>query len=397
MTNRKNHRDTRIVHAGRHPERFSGAVNTPVFHASTILSGSVAELEDKRARRARDEVVTAYGLPGTPTMHALEEALAELEGGYRCTLYPSGLAACTGPLMAYLKAGDHLLITDNVYGPTRAFCEGFLKRFGVDVQYYDPLIAGGIEALMKPNTTVVFTESPGSHTFEVQDIPAIAAAAHRHGATVLMDNTWASPIYFDALKHGVDVSIQATTKYLNGHSDVIMGSVVATQAAWPKLRDMHRQVGFSAGPDDIYSVLRGLRTIHIRLARHFETGLKLAQWIQSQPEVARVLHPALPSDPGYALWKRDFTGASGLFGVSLKANVSREAMNRLIDSLKLFGLGASWGGFESLVMPTEVVAIRTATKWHPPGPVFRVHAGLEAVEDLIEDMNQAFAAMRATL
>lgn len=388
-------RATRIVHSGRHPERFAGAVNPPVFHASTILSATVAEFEDKKVRRARDEVGTYYGLPGTPTMHALEEALAELEGAHRACIFPSGLAACTGPLMAYLAAGDHLLVPDSVYGPTRAFCDGFLTRFGVAVQYYDPCIGAGIAGLMQKNTRVVFTESPGSHTFEVQDIPAIVEAAHRAGALVLMDNTWASPIYFDALGHGVDVSIQATTKYINGHSDVILGSVVATKAAWPQLRDLHRQVGFTAGPDDIYSALRGLRTLHVRMPHHWQSGLRLAEWFKAQPEVARVMHPALPDDPGHALWKRDFTGASGLFGVALAANVPRAALEAFIDALELFGLGASWGGFESLVMITDVK--RTATRWSPPGPVFRVHAGLEAVDDLVADLEAGFAALRARL
>ena len=258
--------------------------------------------------------------------------------------------------------------------------------------YYDPLIGAGIDALMRPNTKVVWTESPGSHTFEVQDVPAIARAAHAKGALVMMDNTWASPLYFDAIGHGVDVSIQATTKYLNGHSDVIMGSVVATQDAWPRLRDSHRQIGFTAGPDDVYAVMRGVRTMAIRLKQHWASGVALAQWIAQQPEVARVLHPALPGDPGHALWTRDFTGASGLFGVSFNADVSRPAMNHLLDSLALFGKGASWGGFESLAMPTDVV--RTATRSNFPGPVMRLHAGLEYVDDLIADLAQGFAAMR---
>ena len=419
------HDDTKSVHLGRHPERFAGTVNTPVFRASTILSETVAEWEQQKKDRTAEKPGTYYGLHGTPNRHLLEEALAELEGGYQCQIYPSGLAACVIPILAYVKAGDHILVTDSVYGPTRRFCNTQLKRFGVETTFYDPLIGAGISALMRPNTRVVFAESPGSLTFEVQDIPAIAEAAHRYtasgatsnaasratstssnsnagnGVIVMMDNTWGTPLYFKPFEHGVDVSIQATTKYIVGHSDVIMGSVTCTKEAWPALKAVTNDFGQTAAPDDCYLATRGLRTMALRLKQHQESGIQLAQWIAQQPEVERVLHPALPSDPGHALWKRDFKGACGLFGVVLKPSIKPAALHALIDSVQLFGLGASWGGFESLILHFDPREVRTATKWPPEGqaagPCFRVHVGLENVEDLIADMGRGFAALRALL
>lgn len=393
------HEDTKTVHLGRHPERYAGTVNTPVFRASTILSETVAEWEQKKKDRALEKPGTYYGLHGTPNRHLLEDALAELEGGYKCQIYPSGLAACVVPILAYVKAGDHILVTDSVYGPTRRFCDMQLKRFGIETTYYDPLIGGGISALMRPNTSLVFVESPGSLTFEVQDIPAIAEVAHEHKAVVMMDNTWGTPLYFKPFEHGVDVSIQATTKYIVGHSDVIMGSVTCTKEAWPALKAVTSDFGQTAAPDDCYLATRGLRTMALRLKQHHESGIKLAEWIAQQPEVERVLHPALPSDPGHALWKRDFKGACGLFGVVLKAEIKPEALHALIDGVKLYGLGASWGGFESLILHFDPREIRTATKWpregQSAGPCFRVHAGLENIDDLIADMGHGFAALRA--
>ena len=404
------HEDTKAVHLGRHPERFAGTVNTPVFRASTILSETVAEWEQKKKDRAAETPGTYYGLHGTPNRHLLEAALAELEGGYQCQIYPSGLAACVIPILAYVKAGDHILVTDSVYGPTRRFCDMQLKRFGIETTYYDPLLGGnagaGISALMRPNTRLVFVESPGSLTFEVQDIPAIADAAHRHqsnggGAAsqviVMMDNTWGTPLYFKPFEHGVDVSIQATTKYIVGHSDVIMGSVTCTKEAWPALKAATSDFGQTAAPDDCYLATRGLRTMALRLRQHQESGIKLAEWIAQQPEVERVLHPALPGDPGYSLWKRDFKGTCGLFGVVLKDSVPQAALHALIDSLELYGLGASWGGYESLILHFDPREVRTATTWPHKGPCFRVHAGLECVDDLIADMQSGFAALRARL
>ena len=389
--------ETRVVHSGRRPEEQHGAVNPPVYHASTILSASVAEWQEKQKQRGQDVIGTYYGRLGTPTTHALEEALAELEGAHRTLLYPSGLAACTAALVSFLRAGDHVLMTDSVYGPTRHFADQYLARFGVETTYFDPLAGAGIAALMRPATRVVYLESPGSHTFEVQDVPAITAAAHARGAVVILDNTWATPLYFKAFAHGVDVSVQAATKYIVGHSDAMLGSVTVSAQHWTPVRDTHFQVGFSAAPDDVYLAQRGLRTLAVRLQRHWENGVQLAQWIAAQPEVERVAHPALAGDPGHALWKRDFTGASGLFGVRLKAGVPERAMHALIDAVQLFGLGASWGGFESLIMPTDLRKVRTAVPWQPSGPAFRVHAGLEAVDDLIADLTGGFAKMRAAL
>jgi cystathionine beta-lyase len=389
--------DTRVVHAGRHPERQHGAVNTPVYRASTILSPDMADWERKKRDRVAGAPGVYYGRFGTPTTHAFEEAVAELEGGARCVLYPSGLAACVGALQAFLATGDHALIVDTVYGPTRNFANRVLKRFGVEITFYDPSVGGAIDALLRPNTRVVFVESPGSLTFEVQDVPAIAAAAHRYGALVLMDNTWATPLYFKPFEHGVDVSVQAATKYLVGHSDALLGTVTCTAAAWPRLRAHTYDSGQTAGPDDVYLAQRGLRTLAVRLERHFHHGVALAQWLSRQPEVARVLHPALQEDPGNALWKRDFRGASGLFGVVLQEGIRMEAMAALLDALELFGIGASWGGYESLVMPVQPAELRSATRWPYGGPMFRVHAGLEALEDLRADLEGGFARLRASL
>jgi cystathionine beta-lyase len=387
--------DTRVVHAGRHPERQHGAVNTPVYHASTILSPTVEDWERRKRDRVAGVPGVYYGRFGTPTIQSFEEAVADLEGGAHCVVYPSGLAACAGALQAFLGAGDHVLIVDSVYGPTRNFANRVLKRFGVETTFYDPCIGAEIEALMRPNSRVVFVESPGSLTFEVQDVPAIAAVAHRYGATVVMDNTWGTPLYLKPFAHGVDVSIQAATKYLVGHSDALLGTVTCTEEAWPRLRAHTYDSGQTAGPDDVYLAQRGLRSLAVRLERHWHNGVALARWIARQPEVARVLHPALPEDPGHALWKRDFRGASGLFGVVLHEGVSTRAMAALLDALQLFGIGASWGGYESLVMPAEPAELRTAARWPHRGPMFRVHAGLEAVDDLLADFERGFARMRA--
>jgi len=386
--------ETKIVHGGRDPQRFEGVVNPPVLHASTVLSRNLVEWEEKRRRYAQGQPGTFYGLMGTAGTRALENALAELEGGHRAIVFPSGLAACVVPILAFVAAGDHVLITDSVYGPTRRFANGMLTRLGVEVTYYDPLVGRGIEALVRPNTRVVFVESPGSLTFEVQDVPAIAEVAHRHGAVVIMDNTWGTPLHFRAFEHGVDVSVQAATKYVGGHSDLILGTAAATEQAWPTLMHATYGLGQCAAPDDVYLAQRGLRTMHIRLKRHWETGLALAEWLGKQPEVERILHPALPGDPGHALWKRDFRGACGLFGVVLKP-VGRPALEAFFDDFRLFGIGASWGGYESLVIPVDLAGIRTATQWPHEGPCIRLHAGLEAPEDLIADLDAAFARLRA--
>ena len=388
--------ETKVVHAGRHPEQFEGAVNPPVYHVSTVLSPSLAHWEQKKKDYAAERPGMYYGRHGTPTLDALEEAITALEGGYRTMIYPSGLAACAGAILSYVKAGDHILISDSAYGPTRRLGSRLLARFGVEAQFYDPLIGAGIEALLRPSTSVVVVEAPGSLTFEMQDIPAIAAAAHRRGAVVVMDNTWATPLYFKAFGHGVDVSVQAATKYVVGHSDAMLGTVTVTKEAWPKLKATHADLGQTAGPDDVYLAQRGLRTMATRLKQHWASGLALAEWIARQPEVERVLHPALPSDPGHAIWKRDFLGASGLFSVVLKP-VRREAYAALIDGLELYGIGASWGGYESLVMPFDPREVRSVTQWPYAGPSFRVHAGLEAIEDLAADMEAGFKRLRGAL
>ena len=386
--------ETTIVHSGLHPEKFEGAVNPPVFHASTILSQTVEEYRRKRNDRMQEMPGTYYGRLGTPTTESLQEAIAELEGGHRCVVYPSGLAACSGALLAFLSAGDHVLMSDSVYGPTRNFAQGTLKRFSVATTFFDPLLGRSIEPLIQPNTRVIYLESPGSLTFEVQDVPAIAEAAHRRGITVIMDNTW-GVLHFKPFAHGVDVSVQAATKYIVGHSDAMLGAITCTKEAWPKLRGSTYELGQTAGPDDIYLGQRGLRTLAVRLKQHWQAGITLAEWVARQKEVERVLHPGLPGDPGHAIWKRDFTGACGLFGVVLKEGVSDRALCAMIDGLDLYGIGASWGGFESLIVPFDPREARTATQWPHKGPGFRIHAGLENVEDLRADLEAGFERLRA--
>ena len=384
--------ETRVVRAGRHPEEYHGIVNPPVYHASTVISPNLADWEQKDKDYAADKPGVYYGRHGTPSIAAFEEAIAELEGGYRAMVYPSGLAACACALISYVGAGDHLLISDSAYGPMRRAGWRLLARFGVEVQFYDPLIGEGIAALMRPNTAAVVVEAPGSLTFEMQDIPAIAAVAHQQRAIVIMDNTWATPLYFKPFEHGVDVCIQAATKYIVGHSDAMLGVVTSTQDAWPKLRATHVDLGQTAGPDDVYLAQRGLRTMATRLKQHEQSGLALAQWFSQRPEVERVLHPAMPDDPGYTLWKRDFLGASGLFSVVLKP-VDRRAFAAFIDGLELYGIGASWGGYESLIMPFNPAPIRKVTRWPHAGPAFRIHAGLEHIDDLIADLEAGFARL----
>jgi cystathionine beta-lyase len=388
--------ETRVVHAGLHPERFEGVLNPPVFHASTILSPTLADYEAKKQLRAKEVPGTYYGRFGTSTARALEEAITELEGGYRTVVYPSGLAACAGALLSYLGAGDHLLMTDSVYGPTRNFTRGLLARYGVQTTFYDPLVGAGIEALLRPNTRVIYLESPGSLTFEVQDVPVIAEVAHRNGITVIADNTWGTPLYFKALEHGVDVSVHAATKYIVGHADAMLGTVTCTREAWPRLKATTYELGQTAGPDDLYLAQRGLRTMAVRLKQHGEAGIALAQWIARQPEIERVMHPALPGDPGHAIWKRDFLGACGLFGVVFKP-ISGQALAALVDGLELYGIGESWGGYESLVIPCRPADNRSATSWPHAGPCLRFHAGLESVDDLIADLDAGFSRLRSAL
>ncbi len=382
--------ETIAVVAGRDSKAHHGAVNTPVYRTSTILFETfedfAAGVHDPANRKFM------YGRIGTPTSASLENAVAQLEGGAHCRLAPSGLAAITTALLAFLSAGDHLLMTIGAYHPTHNFCDSILKQFGVETTYYDPLIGAEIEKLVRPNTKVVFVESPSTGLFEVQDIPAIAQVAHAHGAFVMMDNTWASPLYFKPFTHGVDVSIQAATKYIVGHSDAMLGTITTTEASWEKVMDAHRHLGQMAGPDDIYLALRGLRTLSARLPVHHRNALALARYLATQPEVEHIYYPALESDPGYAIWKRDFLGACGLFSFRLKPWATRKALAAMLEALKLFGIGASWGGYESLVSPFRLKTYRQVTR-HDDRWIVRVHAGLENVEDLIEDLEAGFAKL----
>jgi cystathionine beta-lyase len=383
--------DTVIVNAGRDPAANHGVVNPPVYHASTILFPTVEALH--AAQKKRDPLKSRYGRYGTPTTFALEQAIAALEGGHHSICVASGASAIVAALMAYVKAGDHVLMVDTAYGPSRRFCDTVLARFGVSTTYYDPLIGAGIASLLQPNTRVIFLESPGSLTFEVQDVPAIAAVARKAGVTTIMDNTWATPLFFQPLAHGIDVSLLSATKYIGGHSDLMMGILTANEAAYPALRRAADDLGAVSAPDDCYLALRGLRTLSVRLQRHQETALTLARWLQQRPEVARVLHPALPGDPNHALWKRDFKGASGLFSIELKP-VSDQAVAAMLDDLELYGMGYSWGGFESLALPSDPKPLRSATRWENRGPLIRIHAGLEDPHDLIADLEVGFARLR---
>ena len=384
--------DTIITTAGRDPEANFGIVNPPVYHASTITHATVAAMREARERRFEPRVYT-YGRHGTPTHSALEEAVAAVEGGERAVCLGSGLAAINAAILAFVETGDHILMADNVYSPARRFCDSFLGRFGVETSYFDPAIGDGIADLITERTRIVYVESPGSLTFEMTDIPAVAAPAHEAGAVVVMDNTWAAGVLFKPFEHGVDVSVQAATKYIVGHSDVMMGTVTTTEALWPRIRQSAADLGANCGPDDVYLALRGLRTLGVRLRQHHENGLVLARWLRDRPEVDRVLHPALPDDPGHALWKRDFTGACGLFGVVLRP-APEAAVAAMLDGMELFSMGASWGGFESLILPTNPAAIRTATTWDR-GPTIRIHAGLEDTGDLIADLERGFERLNA--
>ncbi len=386
--------DTKVVQSGRADTKAYGYVNPKLVRGSTVLYPDMAT-KLSTGRRWLEPVET-YGLNGTETHFALARAVAEIEGGSHCQIVGSGLAACTVPLLAYLSAGDHVLMPDSVYGPTRTFCDGILTRFGIQTSYYDPLLnETQAIALMQPETRVLFTESPGSHTFEVQDIDMLAGVAHRHGAKLFMDNTWGIH-HFQPFAHGVDVSIQALTKYVGGHSDIILGAVAVNSAAdWAWLRKGALELGQYASPDDCWLALRGLRTLSVRLRAQYAAGLELANWFAARDEVARVLHPALPSCPGHEFFKRDFTGGCGLFGVVFKPHFTAEAVVAMIDALQVFGIGASWGGYESLVLPTTGTIRRSAGTGVFEGEMARFHIGLENLGDLIADLEQGLAALRA--
>lgn len=369
---------TEVVLAGRDPFEQHGFVNTPIYRGSTVLARTVADYVGKTGRYV-------YGRRGTPTTEALADAITRLEGSAGTALTSSGLSAITAALTAVTGVGDHVLVADTVYGPTRNFCDTVLARYGVEITYYDPLIGTRISELFRKNTRAIFLESPGSLSFEVQDVPAIVEAAKANNITTLLDNTWATPIYFRPIELGVDIAIQAGTKYLGGHADANLGTISANAAAWPKIKETVGTLGLNPGPEDAFLMLRGLRTLAVRLERHMESGLKIANWLATRPEVRSVLHPGIGSHPQHAIWKRDFKGASGLFSIILNP-YPRSAVNAFIEELSLFGIGASWGGYESLAIPFDCTKIRTATKWDPGGPGVRLHIGLEDTADLIADL-----------
>lgn len=384
-------KETILTIAGRKPEENHGIVNPPVYHASTVTFPTVAALREG-VRNKLNSVF--YGRTGTPTTFAFEEAVAALEGGGRTVAMPSGLAAVACTLMSFLKAGDHVLVTDSVYGPTRSLCNGLLTNFGVSTSYYDPLIGAGIADLMRPETKVVLMESPGSWTFEVQDVPAICAAAHAGGAVAILDNTWSAGLFFSPFEHGVDVSVQAATKYMSGHSDAMLGTVTATDEHYARVKKTAADLGYCAGPDDLYLGLRGIRSLTARMARHQETALILARWLQKRPEVEAVLHPAFPGCPGHDIWKRDFSGSSGLFSFVLK-DVGENALAAMLNGLELYAMGFSWGGYESLILPIDPGSVRTVSRWPYSGPTLRIHTGQEHPDDLIADLEMGFARLNA--
>jgi cysteine-S-conjugate beta-lyase len=382
-------RRSRLVNLGRDAEFSQGFINVPPFRGSTVLYPDVATLKSRGQR-------FTYGTRGTPTTAALCSAWSDLSGAAGTVLLPSGLAAIVVALMTALSAGDHLLMTDSAYEPSRAFADKALRRFGVETTYYDPTIAAGIDALMRPNTRAVLTESPGSQTLEVQDIPAIAEVAHARGACVILDNTWATPLFFSPHAHGADLTVEAGTKYLSGHADLLLGLVSANEAWFERLHSTTHLMAIPPGAEDVFLALRGLRTMELRLREAERQGLALAQWFSGRPEVLRVIHPALPDHPGHALWKRDFSGSSGLFSIVLKP-ASDAAVAAFLDGLELFGLGYSWGGYESLVIPFDCATSRTATRFAPGGPTVRFSVGLEDIEDLKEDLDRGFERLRTTL
>lgn len=378
--------ETRIINSGRDPQRFDGFVNTPIVRGSTVLSATVADLEGHTGRYS-------YGRRGNPTVETLETAIAELEGGAGAVVTPSGLSAVSVALLSVLNAGDHLLMVDSAYQPTRHICDRVLTRYGIETTYYDPLVGDGIGDLVRPNTRAIFLESPGSQSFEIQDVPAIVTIARQRGIVTLMDNTWATPLFFRPHDFGVDLSIHAGTKYLSGHSDLNIGTISANAANFRQLKLVHGDLGITVAPEDAFLGARGLRTLAVRLAHHQQSGLAVARWLQQRPEVLTVLHPGLPEHPGHDIWKRDFKGSSGLFSFVFKP-APKKAVDAFLDSLQLFGLGYSWGGFESLAIPFDCSTYRTATTWQPGGPSVRLHIGLENLDDLIADLDRGMTTFR---
>lgn len=379
--------DTQLTQLGRDPAKQSGFVNTPVYRGSTVVFATVNDLENDRAE-------FNYGTAGTPTIANLENAWTQLAGATGTVLSPSGLGAIALALFTTLKSGDHLLMPDSVYRPTRNFCAGLLKKFGVETTYYDPLIGDGITALIQPNTTTLFLESPGSQSFEIQDIPKMTAIAKQHNIVTIIDNTWATPIFFRAHEHGCDISLEAGTKYLGGHSDLLMGIVSANATWWPKLRETYDLMAMLPGAEDCFLALRGLRTLPIRLREAEKRGLEIAHWLKSRPEVLKVLHPAFPDCPGHEIWKRDFSGSSGLFSIVLKPEYTKAGIENMLDNMSIFAMGYSWGGFESLIIPFNCADYRTVTQWEPGGLTLRLQIGLEDIEDLKSDLEEGFQRLK---
>jgi cystathionine beta-lyase len=371
--------DTALTQIGRDPKSQYGFVNAPIYRGSTVIFDTVEDLQSNRARYH-------YGTEGTPTISHLEDAWSEISGAAGTVLSPSGLGAVALALMATLKSGDHLLMTDSVYRPTREFCRDFLLRFGVEVTYYDPMIGADIKTLIKENTSTIFMEAPGSQSFEIQDVPAITRVAKELGIKTIIDNTWATPLFFKAHAHGCDLSVEAGTKYLGGHSDLLMGLVSANTETWPALRKVYDNLGMLPGAEDCFLALRGLRSLHIRLKEAQSRALELANWLQAQPEVIKILHPAFPECPGHEHWKRDFTGSTGLFSVVLDPKYNSAGIANMLDNMRIFGMGYSWGGFESLVIPFDCSTYRTVTDWNPGGLTIRLQVGLEDMEDLKQDL-----------
>jgi cysteine-S-conjugate beta-lyase len=384
-------KQTRLIHAGRSKNYTGSVVNPPVVRASTIVFDTFAEL--KHATQQRGNRVPYYGRRGTDTHFALQQAMCELEGGSGCALYPCGAAAVSGALLAFLTSGDHLLMVDSVYEPTRSLCDKLLAGLGVETTYYDPQLGAAIAGLIRPNTKVIFLESPGSLTFEMQDVPAICAVARQHNIITILDNTWSSPILSQPFMLGVDVSVQSATKYIAGHSDVMLGTASANEKHWPRLREQSHLLGYCASADDAYTALRGLRTLSVRLKQHEQSALYIARWLVQRPEVDVVLHPALSAHPGHSIFSRDFTGSNGLFSFVLQS-ASQQQVAAFIENMTHFKMGFSWGGYESLITATlNVQSLRTATKWPYSGALIRLHVGLEDVDDLIEDLTAAFARL----
>ncbi|THF25789.1 cystathionine beta-lyase [Pseudomonas atacamensis] len=370
---------TQLTKLGRNPDMQHGFVNTPIYRGSTVVFNTVDDLENSRAKYI-------YGTLGTPTIESLETAWSEISGAAGTVLSPSGLGALALALLTTLKSGDHLLMTDSAYRPTRTFCSTLLEKFGVEVSYYDPLIAEKIVDLIRPNTSTILLESPGSQSFEIQDVPAITKIARAHNIKTIIDNTWATPLFFRAHDHGCDLSVEAGTKYLGGHSDLLMGLVTANAETWPALRQTYDSMSMLPGAEDCFLALRGMRTMHLRIKEAERRGLEIAQWLLEQPEVKQVLHPAIPSCPGHDIWKRDFKGSTGLFSFILHPEFEKPALEAMLDNMSLFSMGYSWGGFESLIIPFDCSEYRTVTTWAPGGLALRIQIGLEDMDELKIDL-----------